>query len=35
MVLMNLQGFGKMSIKVAQHERKATAVQVCDLNPEG
>jgi hypothetical protein len=35
MVLVNLQDIGQMGIKVAQHERKATAVQVCSLNPAG
>jgi hypothetical protein len=32
MVLMNLQDIGQMGIKVAQRERRATAVQVCGLN---
>jgi hypothetical protein len=33
MVLMNLQDIDQMSIKVAQREHGATAVQVCGLNP--
>ncbi len=30
---MNLQDIGQMGIQVAQHEYRATAVQVCSLNP--
>jgi hypothetical protein len=33
MVLMNLKDIGQTGIKVAQHIRRATAVQVCGLNP--
>ncbi len=35
MVLMILQVIGQTSIKVAQHEHRATAVFVCGLNPAG
>jgi hypothetical protein len=35
MVLMNLQDIGQTGIKVAQCECRATAVQVCGLNPAG
>jgi hypothetical protein len=35
MVLMNLQDIGQTSIKVAQRECRATAVQVWGLNPAG
>jgi hypothetical protein len=35
MVLMVLQDIGRTGIKVAQHECRATAVQVCGLNPAG
>jgi hypothetical protein len=32
---MNLQDIGQMGIEVAQHKHRATAVQVCGLNPAG
>jgi hypothetical protein len=35
MVLMNLQDIGQTSIEVAQRKCRATAVQVCHLNPAG
>jgi hypothetical protein len=33
--LMNLQDIGQAGIEVAQRERRATAGQVCSLNPAG
>ncbi len=35
LVLMNLQDIGQTGIEVAQREHKATAFQVCGLNPAG
>jgi hypothetical protein len=35
LVLMNLQDVGQTSIEVAWHKCRATAVQVCGLNPAG
>ena len=35
LVLMNLQDVGQTGIEVAQHKCRATAVQVCGLNPAG